>query len=161
MGSRTDPFPVAIALGSNLGDRAWYLRSALEALRKVLTDLRPSTFYETVPVGVGEQPMFLNAAAIGHTRLSPQDLMLALLDIERRLGRERPHPGAARVIDLDLVLYGDTVMSTASVSVPHPRFRDRLFVLDPLCELAPEWIDPVTGESLAGLRARLLPRQAG
>ena len=155
MGSGADPTPVAVALGSNLGDRAGSLRAALHALTGVLTHLRASTFHETAPVGVGEQPMFLNAAAVGLTSLAPQELMVALLRIERDLGRERPHPGAARVIDLDLILFGNRIVTSGPVSIPHPRFRDRLFVLEPLCEVAPDWVDPVTGLSVRDLLARL------
>jgi len=100
---------------------------------------------------VGEQPRFLNAAAVGHTSLSPRALLETLLDVERRFGRERPHPGAARTIDLDLILYGEEVIEEEGLTVPHPRFRERSFVLEPLAEVAAEWIDPVTGRSIREL----------
>lgn len=146
--------PVAIALGSNLGDRDRYLRDAISALSQSLANLRVSTFHDTDPVGVGEQPRFLNAAAIGHTNLSARELLALMLDIEQRYGRERPHPGAARTLDLDLILYGDVVMNEPGLVVPHPRFRERRFVLEPLAEIAGEWIDPVTGKSVSELLAR-------
>lgn len=143
--------PVAIALGSNLGDRERTLRAAAAALGSALHDLRISSFHETDPVGVGGQPRFVNAAVTGRTALSPRDLLAALLDIETRFGRERPHPGAARTLDLDLVLYEDRIIDEPGLTVPHPRFRERLFVLAPLAEIAADWTDPVTGRTVGEL----------
>jgi 2-amino-4-hydroxy-6-hydroxymethyldihydropteridine diphosphokinase len=143
--------PVAIALGSNLGDRERLLHEAITALEPYLQQLRVSTFHETDPVGVGDQPRFLNAAATGYTTLSARDLLHALLDIERQLGRERPFPGAARTLDLDLILYGHFIVNAHDLVVPHPRFRARSFVLEPLAEIAPDWKDPVTGRTIAEL----------
>jgi len=120
-------------------------------LKSSIHDLQVSTFHDTAPVGVGDQPRFLNAAAVGHTSLAPRELLETLLQIERDLGRERPHPGAARTLDLDLILYGDRVIEEEGLTVPHPRFRERLFVLEPLAEVAPDWIDPVTGRSIEQL----------
>src|SRR5204862_5095682 len=101
---------VAIALGSNLGDRERYLLDAVEALRPSIHDLRVSRFHDTTPVGVGDQPRFLNAAVVGRTSLSARELLDTLLEVEQRFGRERPHPGAARTLDLDLILYGERVI---------------------------------------------------
>ena len=142
---------VAIALGSNLGDRERHLRDALMALAGSVTNLRSSTFHETDPVGVGEQARFLNAAAIGETALAPRELLEWLLGVEQRFGRERPHAGAPRTLDLDLILYGDRVIDEPGLVVPHPRFRERRFVLAPLSEIAPDWIDPVTGRTVREL----------
>jgi 2-amino-4-hydroxy-6-hydroxymethyldihydropteridine diphosphokinase len=147
--------PVAIALGSNLGDRERHLRTALAALAQLLTDLRVSSFHETDPVGVAPQPRFLNAAATGRTALPAAALLSELLAIEKRHGRERPHAGAARTLDLDLILYGDTVRDEPGLVVPHPRFRDRRFVLAPLAEIAGEWRDPTTGLTVGELLERL------
>ena len=143
--------PVAVALGSNLGDRAARLREALALLGSSIWDLRPSTFHETEPVGVGPQPAFLNAAAVGQTTLTARELLSLLLDLERQLGRERPYPGAPRTLDLDLILYGASVIDEEGLIVPHPRFRERLFVLEPLAEIAPDWVDPVTEKTVAEL----------
>jgi 2-amino-4-hydroxy-6-hydroxymethyldihydropteridine diphosphokinase len=143
--------PVAVALGSNLGDRDGYLRDALAALQPVLGPLRASSFHDTAPVGAGDQPFFLNAAAVGETSLPPQALLDVLLDIERRFGRERPYPGAPRTLDLDLILYGSEVVQTPTLVVPHPRFRERRFVLEPLAEVAADWRDPVTGRTVSEL----------
>ena len=100
---------------------------------------------------MGDQPRFLNAAAVGQTSLAPRELLETLLQVERELGRERPSPGAARTLDLDLILYGERVIEEEGLSVPHPRFRERRFVLAPLAEVAPDWIDPVTGRSIREL----------
>ena len=142
---------IAIALGSNLGDRERSLREALRELASSIGDLRVSSFRETDPVGVGAQPRFVNAAAIGRATLSARALLTRLLDVEQRFGRERPYPGAPRTLDLDLILYGDHIIDEPELTVPHPRFRERLFVLDPLAEIAADWVDPVTGQTVGEL----------
>jgi 2-amino-4-hydroxy-6-hydroxymethyldihydropteridine diphosphokinase len=148
---------VAIALGSNLGDRERYLRAAIAALEPSIHHLRLSTFHDTAPVGVGPQPTFLNAAAAGETALTARATLDALLDVERVLGRERPFPGAPRTLDLDLILYGEAIIDEApSLIVPHPRFRERRFVLEPLSEIAPDWRDPVTGKTVEELLRALV-----
>jgi 2-amino-4-hydroxy-6-hydroxymethyldihydropteridine diphosphokinase len=115
-----------------------------------------SRYHETDPVGVpDEQPAFLNAAAVGETAITARELLDALLIIERERGRERPFPGAARTLDLDLVLFGDLVSSDPTLTVPHPRFRERRFVLEPLADVAPDLVDPVTGLTVAELLARV------
>jgi 2-amino-4-hydroxy-6-hydroxymethyldihydropteridine diphosphokinase len=146
--------PVAIALGSNLGDRERHLREAARRAAAFIRNLRVSSFHDTAPVGVGPQPRFLNAAAVGETSLDARSLLDALLGVEQALGRERPFPGAPRTVDLDLILYGDSVIDEPGLVIPHPRFRDRRFVLEPLAEVAGEWRDPVTGLSVSGLLAR-------
>jgi 2-amino-4-hydroxy-6-hydroxymethyldihydropteridine diphosphokinase len=147
--------PVAIALGSNLGDRRRTLDAAVAALAAHVRDLRVSTFHETDPVGVGDQPRFLNGAVTGRTDLSARDLLTTLLDIEQQFGRERPYPGAARTLDLDLILYGDVIADEPGLVIPHPRFRERAFVLEPLAEIATDWTDPVTGRTIGALLALL------
>ena len=143
---------IAIALGSNLGDREAHLRGAVEALLPVFSHLRVSSFYETVPVDVpGPQRMFLNAAATGESELSASAVLEALLTVEHQFGRERPYVGAPRTIDLDLILYGESVINTPGLVVPHPRFRERRFVLEPLAEIAADWVDPVTGNTIREL----------
>ena len=143
---------VAVALGSNLGDREGHLRAALAALGTFLDHLRVSTFHDTAPVGVGPQPTFLNGAAVGETSLAAKALLDRLLAIEQGLGRARPFPGAPRTVDLDLILYDDAVIDEGpALIVPHPRFRERRFVLEPLSEIAPDWRDPVTGRTVEEL----------
>ena len=142
---------VAVALGSNLGDREETLAGALRELAQMLRHLRASSFHDTEPVGVGVQPRFLNAAAVGETALSPFDCLRELLSIERRFGRQRPSPGAARTLDLDLILYNGLTIAQPGLIVPHPRFRERRFVLAPLAEVADDWRDPVTGFTVGQL----------
>ena len=142
---------VAIALGSNLGDRHAHLDFAISRLKQILETVRVSTVIETDPVGVVAQPKFLNAAVVGRFNNSPRALLDALLRIEHERGRERPFPGAARTLDLDVVLFGNQVVEEPDLSVPHPRFRERRFVLEPLAEIAPNLIDPVTGRTVEEL----------
>jgi 2-amino-4-hydroxy-6-hydroxymethyldihydropteridine diphosphokinase len=147
---------VAISLGSNLGDRRSHLDYAIDALQLDLADLTVSSFLETQPVGVGpEHGVYLNAAVVGRTELPARLLMDRLLEIEEERGRTRPYPLAPRTLDADLVLYGDRVIDEEGLSVPHPRFREREFVLLPLVEIAPGMVDPVTGKSISELLTRL------
>ena len=138
---------VAIALGSNLGDRRAALAFAAERLASLLDNPILSDIIETDPVGEGleDQPLYLNAALVGETSLDARALLDALRQIETDYGRTRPFPGAARTLDLDLVLFGDSLVSEPDLEVPHPRFRERFFVLGPLAEIAPDMRDPLTG----------------
>jgi 2-amino-4-hydroxy-6-hydroxymethyldihydropteridine diphosphokinase len=147
---------VAIALGSNLGDRSAHLHYAVTALSSVLSDISVSSFIDTDPVGVAEpQPRYLNAVVVGETTLEAPVLLEKLLATERERGRDRPGWRASRTLDLDLVLYGDLVASTPELRLPHPRFRERAFVLEPLAEVAPDWRDPVTGKTISELCSAL------
>jgi 2-amino-4-hydroxy-6-hydroxymethyldihydropteridine diphosphokinase len=145
-----------VALGSNLGDRQAHLDFAISRLRQLLEDIQISPVHETEPVGVpDDQPPFLNAAVVGRTMLGAPALLAALQAIERDAGRQRPFPGAARTLDLDLILFGERVIDRPDLRVPHPRFRERRFVLEPLVEIAPGLKDPVTGLTVAELFNRL------
>ena len=147
---------VAVALGSNLGDRRAHLDHAVAALHHLLSNLTVSNYYDTVPVGVvGPHPVYLNAAAVGDTPLPPRALLDALLGIEGTRGRVRPYPNAPRTLDLDLILFGDQVIEEPGLVLPHPRFRDRRFVLLPLAEIAPDLRDPVSGKTVGELLATL------
>jgi 2-amino-4-hydroxy-6-hydroxymethyldihydropteridine diphosphokinase len=148
------PRTVAIALGTNLGDRRAHLDYAVSRLRELFDELNVSGYYETAPVDVaGDQPDFLNAAAVGKTTLTARNVLNLLLAIEIERGRERPHPAAARTLDLDLVLFGDEIIDDPpDLIVPHPRFRERAFVLEPLAEIAADLRDPVTGKTVGELR---------
>jgi 2-amino-4-hydroxy-6-hydroxymethyldihydropteridine diphosphokinase len=145
--------PVAIALGSNLGDRDELLDDAEDRLAALLSGAVASARYETDAVGgLPDAPAFLNEVVVGTTQLGPRSLLDALLAIEAAAGRERPFANAPRTLDLDLILYGDFVIDEPGLQVPHPRFRDRLFVLTPLAEVAGDWVDPVSGLTVEQLR---------
>jgi 2-amino-4-hydroxy-6-hydroxymethyldihydropteridine diphosphokinase len=143
-----------IALGSNLGDRAGHLAYAADRLRERLTDVVVSPFSDTEPVGVAPQGRFLNGALVGVWQGTARELLDYLREIEEERGRRRPHPGAPRTLDLDLILFGEAVIDEPGLVVPHPRFRERLFVLGPLATIAPDLIDPVTGLTIRQLLAR-------
>ena len=143
---------VAVAIGSNLGDRESHVEFARAQLRALLAGARASSSYETVPEGVdGEQPLFLNAAVIGETDLPARTVLDALLGIEAARGRARPSARAPRTLDLDLVLVGDQIIDEPGLTLPHPRFRERRFVLEPLAEIAPVLRDPVSRKTIAEL----------
>jgi 2-amino-4-hydroxy-6-hydroxymethyldihydropteridine diphosphokinase len=145
---------VYVGLGSNLGDRESMITRAAD----LIDAIRLSTIRETEPWGYEDQPAFLNAVAEVETDLAPRLLLGRLLDVEARLGRERGGPRwGPRTIDLDLLLYGDLAVDEPGLSVPHPRLTERLFVLEPLAELAPSRKIPGNGtvsEALSGLQSR-------
>jgi len=141
---------VWLGLGANLGDRLANLRAALRRVERVVAIDAVSSVYESEPVGYQEQPDFLNLVVRGRTTLSPRALLEAVLGIERELGRERAFPNSPRVIDIDLLLYGDRVIAEPGLQVPHPRMLERAFVLRPLVEIDPDLPHPLTGERMAG-----------
>lgn len=146
----------AVALGSSLGDRRAHLDYAVSRLRSFLHNLIVSTCRETEPVDAPvPSGAFLNAAAVGETTLSAREVLGALLAIERERGRERPFPNAPRTLDLDLILFGEETIDEPGLRVPHPRFRSRRFVLEPLAEIAALMRDPETGLTVAALLRRL------
>ena len=148
--------PVAIALGSNLGDRDEQLDEAEDRLAVLLSGAVASARYETESVGgPPNAPNFLNEVVVGTTLLGPRSLLEALHAIEEAAGRERPFVNAPRTLDLDLILYGDFVIDEPGLQVPHPRFRDRAFVLQPLAEVAGDWVDPVSGRAVKELLNQL------
>jgi 2-amino-4-hydroxy-6-hydroxymethyldihydropteridine diphosphokinase len=125
---------VVVALGSNLGDRRYNLLRAVHTLGEVIRVVRVSSIHETEPVDA-PPPRFLNMVLSGYTTLDPEALMEALLEIEARLGRVRTRRNAPRVIDIDLILYGARRMRTNALTLPHPRAREREFVIEPLGEI--------------------------
>lgn len=130
------PTRVAIALGSNLGDRHGHLQFAIDRLHRILTNVRVSSILETSPEGVAEpQPDYLNGVVVGETTLDPHALLKVLLSIEHERGRTRTSFRASRTLDLDLILYGDEVIDTPELTIPHPRYKERAFVTVPLAEV--------------------------
>ena len=146
-----------IGLGSNLGDREANVRQALEHLAHApeTSVVRASSLYDTEPVGVEEQPHFLNAVAQLETQLTPHQLLWNLMLIERRLGRVRTQRWGPRTLDLDLLFYEDLVLEDDDLTIPHPELAKRSFVLVPLVELEPLLVHPVTGETVLALLQRL------
>jgi len=139
-----------VGLGANLGDRERTLREAVDALGagEGIEVVAVSTLRETEPVGVGQQPRFLNGAVELETELSARALLDALMELERRFGRDRTAfpPQGPRTLDLDLLLYGSEAIAEPGLEVPHPRLHERLFVLEPLAELAPALEVPGKGQ---------------
>ena len=135
--------PVYIALGTNLGNRKKNLSDALAALSKELTLVKQSSIYETEPWGYLNQPRFLNMVAETDTSLLPQALLSYLKDIETQMGRQETFKNGPRIIDLDILFYGDRIINTKELVIPHPRIQERGFVLVPLNEIAKGFIHPV------------------
>ncbi len=151
-----------VGIGSNLGDREFLIRNAVEGLRAIprTAVLRVSSLYDTDPVGEVEQPPFLNAVAWLETELLPRELLWHLLLIEKRMGRVRTQKWGPRSIDLDLLFFGDTMLEEADLTLPHPEAHRRAFVLYPLQELDADFVHPLSGEHIRKLIRALDPTPA-
>ncbi len=155
--------PIAIALGTNLGDRQKHLAEAIEALKEdvfITGTAKVSRTYASPPWGYENQPEFLNLVVVGQSDWKPHALLCYFRDYEATLGRKRDIPNGPRPIDLDLIAYGQDTFLGNEAEVPHPRFRDRDFVLLPLCDVWPDWRDPVTGKTAKTLLDELGQKQA-
>ena len=140
---------VYFSLGSNLGHRERNLRAAIKRLEAPdLRVVRVSPVYETEPVDYTDQEWFLNLAVEVETPLSPEELMVRTQQVEHDLGRVRTVPKGPRILDIDILLYGDAVVHTAALEIPHPRMEQRRFVLAPLADLAPDLRHPVSGRTV-------------
>ena len=144
---------IYLALGSNLGDRMSNLASAVERLSRKITIKKISSVYETEPVYYEEQPLYLNAALCAVTELDPFELLRFVKSIESDLGRKPSFRNAPRLIDIDILFYGDQVIETSELTIPHPRLAERAFVLVPLAEIAPRLVHPVLQKRVSELLA--------
>ena len=154
--------PAIISLGSNRGDRGRYLREAVRQLGQIMSVVRVSSVYETDPVDSPPgSPPFLNLVVLAFSPMTPLALLDQLLAIETRLGRRRRKRNEPRPIDLDLILFGPIAVRSDRLTLPHPRYRFRNFVLEPMRELRIDWIDPVEGSRVTGFRGRGRVRRVG
>ena len=144
-------FKTFLSAGSNLGDPKANLEFALSELAKAGTVLQTSSYFETEPVGFTEQPWFLNLAIEFETRLSPVELLHLCLRIEDSRARKRGFPNAPRTLDLDILFYGNAVIRENNLIIPHPRLAERKFVLEPLAEIAPNFMHPIMKKSIQTL----------
>ena len=150
---------VYLSLGSNLGDRAANLRAALDKLGELGVVASVSSFYDTEPIEVTAQPWFLNCAAKLDTEKMPRQLMAAVLNLEQSMGRQRNQQKGPRTIDIDILLFGASVVDLPSLTIPHPKLHQRRFVLEPLAEIAPDVRHPVFKRTIRELRDALPPGQ--
>ncbi|MDX9689721.1 MAG: 2-amino-4-hydroxy-6-hydroxymethyldihydropteridine diphosphokinase [Proteobacteria bacterium] len=146
---------VLLGLGGNIGDRLSFLRAAVVALAPFVEITETSGVYETIDVCPTDQPLFLNAAVRGWTRLDPLGLLYTVKDLEIELGRKPTFRFGPRTIDIDILFYDDIVLHTLDLSIPHPGVQERLFVLRPLMDIAPEWVHPVLKKNVETLYSEL------
>jgi 2-amino-4-hydroxy-6-hydroxymethyldihydropteridine diphosphokinase len=151
---------VYLSLGSNIGERSANLEQAIEGLRALGEVTAVSSFYETEPVEFTRQAWFLNCAVALETEKMPKQLLAGVMQIEREMGRTRTVAKGPRVIDIDILLFGSSVVDTTQLTIPHPAMHERRFVLEPLAEIAPEARHPVFKKTIRELREALSPGQA-
>lgn len=139
---------VYLALGSNVGNSREYIANAVKLLNQHLKNLKHAPLYRSKAVGYTDQPDFLNTAVSGQTTLEPLQLFHELKFIEAQIGRTETFRWGPREIDIDIIFYGDTVLDSPELTIPHARFRERPFVLQPIHDLNPAFIDPISGQSV-------------
>jgi 2-amino-4-hydroxy-6-hydroxymethyldihydropteridine diphosphokinase len=142
---------VYLSLGSNLGEREHHLRDAIARLETEGRMVSVSSFYETEPVEFTDQAWFLNCAVALETTASPQQLITAILNMERDMGRQRIQKKGPRIIDIDILLFGDQIVDSPALTIPHPAMHHRRFVLEPLAEIAPEARHPALKKTIREL----------
>jgi len=151
---------VYLSLGSNVGDRAANLNTAIDRMGNLGKVMAVSSFYETEPVEFAAQPWFLNCAVELDTEKMPKQLLASILDIEKEMGRRRVQKKGPRTLDIDILLFGNSIIQTKGLTIPHPAMHERRFVLEPLAEIAPEARHPLIKRTVRELRDSLPPGQA-
>lgn len=152
-------YKVAIALGSNLNNPRQQLISAIEFISEIVKNIKPAPIYKSSPCGFAEQDDFFNTCISGTTKLEPLELLVALKKIEKRMGKVEQFTNGPRIIDLDIILFADKSYQELFLTIPHPRFAERDFVLQPLAAIEPNWIHPGLKLSVTELLAQLSPNQ--
>ncbi|MES2253395.1 MAG: 2-amino-4-hydroxy-6-hydroxymethyldihydropteridine diphosphokinase [Pseudomonadota bacterium] len=152
---------VIFSLGSNIGDREFHLEQARIGLQEFMNDLRASLVIETEPLYVTDQPAFLNQVVMGKADILPDALVTLTKALQQHIGRIKTFQNGPREIDIDMLYYDDLIINTDELVIPHPRIAERLFVLEPLCELMPDWICPVTRKSMQEMLGELIQREDG
>jgi 2-amino-4-hydroxy-6-hydroxymethyldihydropteridine diphosphokinase len=150
---------IYLALGSNVGDSRGHIHQAQQLLAAKLSNLKTAPLYSSKAVGYTDQPDFLNTAVSATTDLAPPDLLKLVKAIEQQVGRTASFHWGPREIDIDIIFYNDLVLKTDRLTIPHPAFAERDFVLCPLADLNPSLIDPVSGQTIATLVAKLSDKQ--
>jgi len=138
---------VFLALGSNVGDSGANIRQAVELLKEKISDITEAPIYSSKAVGYTDQPDFLNTAVRGETELGPEELLEFVKSIEKRIGRIFRFRWGPREIDIDIIFYGDQLLASQRLTIPHPSFAQRDFVLRPICDIDPNWKDPASGRT--------------
>ena len=151
--------PIYLGLGSNIGDRKHHITSALTLLSYQVSICGISSIYETEPWGNKEQPMFLNCVCGVRSRLGPSKLLEIILQTESNIGRTRSYKNAPRIIDIDILFYGDRIISEPELNIPHPSLHERAFVLIPLVEIAKDLVHPIIGKTSKQLLSELSPME--
>lgn len=150
---------VYLALGSNVGDSKHHIKQAIKLLSKSVKDIKQAPLYASKAVGYTDQPDFVNTVIGGKTELEPFELLALIREVEQEVGRTATFRWGPREIDIDIILYGDMHMETEELTIPHASFRERDFVLKPLCNLDSELIDPISQLSVAALLAHIEAEQ--
>lgn len=146
---------IFLALGSNVGDSQAHIEKAIELLGEKVGNITRAPIYISKAVGFTEQPDFLNTAIKGQTDLKPRELLRFVKDVEQKVGRIQRFRWGPREIDVDIIFYASEVMDKPGLTIPHPRFKERDFVLKPICDLNPEYVDPLTRLSVQTLLSNL------
>jgi 2-amino-4-hydroxy-6-hydroxymethyldihydropteridine diphosphokinase len=146
---------IYLGLGTNLGDRAANLQAAVAGLAKKLNVTAVSPIYETPPWGITDQPDFLNMCLTAETDLPPNELLALLKTLEKEIGRAPGERWGPRLIDIDLLFYANQIIETEKLTIPHPELPERAFVLRPLVDVAPNFVHPVLGKTMAALAAKV------